>query len=96
MMVSKGITLLSNTVTFNDDIKQWRRKADKGKTWDEFKTHFQRAHQEWRKTLINKLSDKAGWWNGLLRINDRVLKIESTVLVELWKSFVRKNGKCQD
>eukprot|EP00978_Attheya_sp_CCMP212_P027294 scaffold91415_cov61-Attheya_sp.AAC.7 len=30
--------------------------------------------------LINKSSDKVGWWNGYLRINDHVQKSESTAV----------------
>eukprot|EP00978_Attheya_sp_CCMP212_P025797 scaffold83696_cov68-Attheya_sp.AAC.1 len=45
--------------------------------------------------LVNTPSDKMGWWHGRLRIYDRVLEIESTV-VEFWKSFVQENGKCRD
>eukprot|EP00978_Attheya_sp_CCMP212_P008919 scaffold21039_cov30-Attheya_sp.AAC.2 len=51
MMVTKGITLLSNTTVFNEDIKQWRRKPATEKTWEIFKTHFQRAHKERRKAI---------------------------------------------
>eukprot|EP00978_Attheya_sp_CCMP212_P022997 scaffold69585_cov24-Attheya_sp.AAC.1 len=46
MLISKGITLLSNTTVFNDDIKDWNRLDAKEKTWANFKTHFQRAHRE--------------------------------------------------
>eukprot|EP00978_Attheya_sp_CCMP212_P047306 scaffold421301_cov52-Attheya_sp.AAC.16 len=53
-------------------------------------TNIRTLHQ-----LVNKPSDKTGWWYGRLRIYDRVLKIESTV-VEFWKSFIQENGKCQD
>ena len=52
-MVTKGITLLSNTAVFNEDIKQcWRRKPDTEKTWEVFKTHFQWAHKERCKQAI--------------------------------------------
>eukprot|EP00978_Attheya_sp_CCMP212_P030651 scaffold113517_cov39-Attheya_sp.AAC.1 len=49
VMVTKGITLLSNTAVFNEDIKEWRRKPEAEKTWSLFNTHFQRAHKEQRK-----------------------------------------------
>jgi hypothetical protein len=51
MLISKGITLLSNTAVFNDDIKDWNRQDSKDKTWANFKTHFQRAHRERRKAV---------------------------------------------
>eukprot|EP00978_Attheya_sp_CCMP212_P034432 scaffold144089_cov66-Attheya_sp.AAC.1 len=51
MMVTKGITLLSNTAVFNKDIKQWHRKLETEKTWEVFNTHFQRAHKERRKAI---------------------------------------------
>eukprot|EP00978_Attheya_sp_CCMP212_P014573 scaffold37188_cov29-Attheya_sp.AAC.7 len=49
VMVTKGITLLSNTAVFNEDIKEWWRKPEAEKTWSLLKTHFQRAHKERRK-----------------------------------------------
>eukprot|EP00978_Attheya_sp_CCMP212_P025606 scaffold82631_cov31-Attheya_sp.AAC.1 len=51
MLISKGITLLSNTAVFNDDIKDWNRLDAKEKMWANFKTHFQRAHRECRKAV---------------------------------------------
>eukprot|EP00978_Attheya_sp_CCMP212_P009054 scaffold21347_cov54-Attheya_sp.AAC.4 len=51
MMATKGITLLLSTAVFNEDTKQWRRKPEAEKTWTVFKTHFQRAHKEWRKAI---------------------------------------------
>eukprot|EP00978_Attheya_sp_CCMP212_P007160 scaffold16656_cov42-Attheya_sp.AAC.3 len=36
---------------FNEYIKQWRRKPETEKTWEVFKTHFQRAHEEWHKAI---------------------------------------------
>eukprot|EP00978_Attheya_sp_CCMP212_P022878 scaffold68972_cov35-Attheya_sp.AAC.3 len=46
--------------------------------------------------LVNKPSDKTGWWYGPLRVYyDRVQEIESRV-VEFRKSFARENGKCRD
>jgi hypothetical protein len=51
MMISKGITLLRQTEVFHDDIKEWNRMKDDAKTWDSFKLHFHRAHQERRKTI---------------------------------------------
>jgi hypothetical protein len=51
MLISKGITLLSNTAVFNDDIKDWNRLNATEKTWANFKSHFQRAHRERRKAV---------------------------------------------
>ena len=33
MMMSKGITLLAQTLIFNDDINEWRRQSADLKTW---------------------------------------------------------------
>ena len=40
MMVSKGITLLVWTSTFNEEIKEWIRKTTDLKTWAGFKTYL--------------------------------------------------------
>eukprot|EP00978_Attheya_sp_CCMP212_P036055 scaffold160928_cov29-Attheya_sp.AAC.1 len=48
-------------------------------------THIGTLHQ-----LINKSSDKTSWWNGCLRINDHVLKIESTVRCRLAKNVPKE------
>jgi hypothetical protein len=62
MMISKGITLLTRTKVFPDDIKEWRRKPDADKTWEAFKLHFQRAHQERRATITT--AGQAGYHDG--------------------------------
>ena len=36
VMVSKGITLLEQMETFNNDIREWRRKSIRLKTWETF------------------------------------------------------------
>ena len=46
MMVSKGVTLLAQTETFNNNIKEWRQKSTDLKTWAKFNNFFQRAHIE--------------------------------------------------
>ena len=44
-MVSKGITLLAKTATFNDDMREWRQKATKLKMCSNFKTLFYRSQR---------------------------------------------------
>ena len=46
MMVSKGVTLLAQTETFNNNIKEWRQKFTDLKTWAKFNNFFQTAHIE--------------------------------------------------
>ena len=43
IMVSKSITLLSQTAAFNEDIREWRRKSTKLKTWEHFNIFSQSA-----------------------------------------------------
>ena len=40
MMMSKGITLLEQTVIFNEDIQECRQKSSDLKTWTKYKLLF--------------------------------------------------------
>ena len=40
MMVLKGITILSQTSTFNEYIQDWSRQSYELKTWESFKNSF--------------------------------------------------------
>ena len=53
MMISKGITLLSETGIFNDDIIEWRRQSANLKTWEKYKNNFHRAHREEKIAVTN-------------------------------------------
>ena len=44
IVVSKGITLLTQTATFNDDIQECRQQPANLKTWAAFKVFFCSAH----------------------------------------------------
>ena len=55
MSVSKGITLLSQTSTFNEDIHEWQRQSAELKTWEGFKNFFQRDHKEQRSVINTAL-----------------------------------------
>ena len=46
MMVSKGITLLAQTKTFNNNIRECRQQSTKIKTWANFNIFFHRSHRE--------------------------------------------------
>ena len=46
MMVSKGVTILEQTATFNKDIREWRQQKKDLKTWATFKTISYQAHRE--------------------------------------------------
>ena len=54
MMVSKGITLLTQNAIFNDDIQEWRRQPADLKTWAEFIAFYHRAHREKRRTATTE------------------------------------------
>ena len=44
MIVSKGITLLTQTETFHDDISEWRQQSIELNNWANIKNYFHRAH----------------------------------------------------
>jgi hypothetical protein len=49
-IVAKAYIILNKTRRFKNDITEWNRLPQAEKTWVEFKTHFRRAHQEFRET----------------------------------------------
>ena len=51
MMVSKEITILEHTVTFNEDIRDCIRQTTNLNTWATFKTFFHRFHREQRRAV---------------------------------------------
>ena len=51
IMVSKRITLLTQKVIFNDDIRKWQHQATDQKTWAKFKIFFHQYHPEQRKAV---------------------------------------------
>jgi uncharacterized phage-associated protein len=48
--IAKAYVILNKTRRFKNDITAWNRKPEIQKTWINFKTHFRRAHQEFRET----------------------------------------------
>jgi hypothetical protein len=48
--IAKAYLILNKTRRFKTDITDWNRKPEIEKTWTNFKTHFRRAHQEFRET----------------------------------------------
>jgi light-regulated signal transduction histidine kinase (bacteriophytochrome) len=48
--IAKAYIILNKTRRFKNDITDWNRRTDADKTWINFKTHFRRAHQEFRET----------------------------------------------
>ena len=51
MMVSKGITLLTQMAMFNEDTIEWRRQSTDQKTWAKFKIFFHQDRFEQRKVV---------------------------------------------
>ena len=45
MIVSKGITLLAQTVTFNEDNREWQQQSAKINAWIGFNLFSSRAHR---------------------------------------------------
>ena len=55
MLMSKGITLLTKTDIFNDDIREWRRKPDNLKTWVKYNYFFHQTHQEQKRAVTTSV-----------------------------------------
>jgi hypothetical protein len=55
--IAKAYVILNKTRRFKNDITAWNRQPEIGKTWESFKTHFHRAHQEFRETTDVTLKD---------------------------------------
>ena len=66
MMVSKVITILEQTATFNEDIRKWRHKNINLKTWDMFETFFRQAHREQHIAVATTV--KGGYTKGVQNI----------------------------
>jgi type II secretory pathway component PulJ len=49
-IIAKAYVILNKTRRFRNDITEWNRRPEVDKTWVNFKTHFRRAHQEFRET----------------------------------------------
>jgi type II secretory pathway component PulJ len=49
-IIAKAYVILNKTRRFRNDITDWNRRVEADKTWPNFKTHFRRAHQEFRET----------------------------------------------
>jgi uncharacterized phage-associated protein len=49
--IAKAYVILNKTRHFKNDITAWNHRPEIEKTWEAFKTHFRRAHQEFRVTL---------------------------------------------
>jgi hypothetical protein len=55
--IAKAYVILNKARRFNNDITAWNRQPEIEKTWEGFKTHFRRAHQEFRETTDVTLKD---------------------------------------
>jgi hypothetical protein len=55
--IAKAYVILNKTRRFKNDITEWNRQPENQKTWINFKTHFRRAHQEFRETTDLTLED---------------------------------------
>jgi hypothetical protein len=55
--IAKAYIILNKTRRFKTDITDWNRKPEVDKTWTNFKTHFRRAHQEFRETTDLTVED---------------------------------------
>jgi hypothetical protein len=55
--VAKVYAILNKTRRFKNDTTDWNRQPEADKTWENFKTHFHRTHQEFRETTDVMLKD---------------------------------------
>ena len=55
--IAKAYVILNKTRRFKNDITDWNRLLEADKTWANFKTHFRRAHQEFRETTDTTLEE---------------------------------------
>ena len=55
--IAKAYVILNKTRRFKNDITAWNRRSEDEKTWEGFKTHFRRAHQDFRETTDVTLED---------------------------------------
>jgi hypothetical protein len=55
--IAKAYVILNKTRRFKNDITDWNRRPEAEKTWENFKTQFRRAHQEFRETTDTTLED---------------------------------------
>jgi hypothetical protein len=55
--IAKAYVILNKTRHFKNDITAWNRRPETEKTWEGFKTHFRRAHQDFRETTDVTLED---------------------------------------
>ena len=55
--IAKAYVILNKTRRFKNDITAWNRRPETDKTWEGFKTHFRRAHQDFRETTDVTLED---------------------------------------
>jgi hypothetical protein len=54
--IAKAYVILNKTRRFKNDITAWNHQPETDKTWEGFKTHFRRAHQD-RETTDVTLED---------------------------------------
>jgi hypothetical protein len=56
--IAEAYVILNKTTRrFKNDITAWNRRPEDDKTWESFKTHFRRAHQDFRETTDVTLED---------------------------------------
>jgi hypothetical protein len=55
--ITKAYVILNKTRRFKNDITAWNRRPETEKTWEGFKTHFRRTHQDFRETTDVMLED---------------------------------------
>ena len=90
MMMSKVITLLAQTVIFNDDIREWRRQSADLKTWVKYKLFFHQAHREQKRAVTTARKGGTPQQYKTSIVNDRPLYKSTMKLSKTYKKLCRE------
>jgi hypothetical protein len=80
--IAKAYVILNKTRRFKNDITEWNRKPEIQKTWINFKTHFRRAHQEFRETTDITLEESDLHRNNVNLVQEAVHGLQQAMIAE--------------
>ena len=63
-MVSKRITLIAKTTTFNENVHEWRQQSTNMNTWLTFKNFSRQSHQEQQRAATTA---EKGWYTAAVK-----------------------------
>ena len=62
-MINLGLIIITRSTIFASDIREWHARPAAEKTWTIFKTHFQEAQKEIKKSQPDVTTDSLGYHN---------------------------------